>query len=251
MFRGLNSRRHTSSGGVNLSATTSRLCLYHLLYNAAVILEALALALTSIRLPCSADFMDKWTALETGLIEETGFAGFLRYEYEPSPLALRGRREQSIATSLIVQLGTREALIFCTEGMNNYITASSVCALSDSLVVRQKDRLDPQTMIDALNVGTDGITGRYESGFGLALLVKGLGITEEFMEHNGFETELPSLTKRSLADALKAVEPDADHTKYLIGWKKRAGVELKRTEQVKDIPEEDLEHRLKGINRPS
>ncbi|KAK3638093.1 hypothetical protein LTR56_013304 [Elasticomyces elasticus] len=109
-----------------------------------------------------------------------------------------------------------------------------------------------QTMIDALNVGTgvcfptmdafrrDGITGRYRSAFGLALLITDLGITEEFMEHSGFETDLPSLTKRYLADALKEAEPDADHTKCLIGWEKRAGVELKRTEQVKDIPEEGL-----------
>ncbi|KAK5692600.1 hypothetical protein LTR97_010911 [Elasticomyces elasticus] len=105
--------------------------------------------------------------------------------------------------------------------LNNYVMASSICALSDSLAVGQKYGLDPQTMIDALNVGTgvcfptlntfrrDGITGRFESGFGLALLVKDLGITEEFMEHNGLETELPSLTKRYLADALKEVEPDA------------------------------------------
>ncbi|KAK4956436.1 hypothetical protein LTR10_005960 [Elasticomyces elasticus] len=147
--------------------------------------------------------------------------------------------------------------------LNNYVMASSICALSDSLAVGQKYGLDPQTMIDALNVGTgvcfptldtfrrDGITGRFESGFGLALLVKDLGITEEFMEHNGLETELPSLTKRYLADALKEVEPDADHTKCLVGWEKRAGVELKRTEQIKDIPEEDFEHRLKGINRPA
>ncbi|KAK5735033.1 hypothetical protein LTR17_008523 [Elasticomyces elasticus] len=141
--------------------------------------------------------------------------------------------------------------------------ASSICALSDSLVVGQKYGLDLQTMIDALNVGTsvcfptmdtfprDGITGRYKSGFGLALLVKDIGITKEFMEHNGFETELPSLTKRHLTDALKEVEPNADHTKCLIGWEKRAGVESKRIEQVKDIPEKDIVHRLKGINRPA
>ncbi|KAK4898004.1 hypothetical protein LTR27_004389 [Elasticomyces elasticus] len=186
-------------------------------------LEAIALALASVRLPWSTDSMDKWTAFETGLIEETKFAGFFRYEYEPS----------------------------------------SARPLSDSLVVGQKYGLDPQTMIDALNVGTgvcfptmdtfrrDGITGRYNSGFGLALPVKDLGITEEFMQHNGFEIELPSSTKRYLADVLKEVEPDADHTKCLSGWENRAGVELKRIEQVKDIPEEGFEHRLKTINRPA
>ncbi|KAK5118133.1 hypothetical protein LTR62_004180 [Meristemomyces frigidus] len=147
--------------------------------------------------------------------------------------------------------------------LNNYIMASSICALSDSLVTGQKYGLDPQQMIDVLNVGTgvnfptmdtfrrDGVTGRYNSGFGLALLVKDLGISREFMEYNGFETELPDLTRRYLSDALAEVEPDADHTKCLVGWEKRAGVKLKRTDEVRDVPREDFEHRLKGLNRAS
>ena len=145
--------------------------------------------------------------------------------------------------------------------LNNYIMASSICALNDSLVTGQKYGLDPQQMIDVLNVGTgvnfptldtfrrDGITGRYNSGFGLALLVKDLGITEEFMKHNNFQTDLPALTKRYLGDSLKDVEPMADHTKSLVGWEKRAGVEIKRTGKVEDIPQKDFDHRLKGLNR--
>lgn len=147
--------------------------------------------------------------------------------------------------------------------LNNYIMASSICALNDSLIAGQKFGLDPQQMIDVLNVGTgvcfptldtfrrDGLTGRYNSGFGLGLLVKDLGITQEFMVHNGFETELPGLTRRYLGDALREVEPMADHTKSLVGWEKRGGVQLKRTEKVEDIAERDFEHRLKGINRPA
>jgi 3-hydroxyisobutyrate dehydrogenase-like beta-hydroxyacid dehydrogenase len=38
--------------------------------------------------------------------------------------------------------------------LNNYIMASSICALSDPLVTGQKFGLDPQEMIGALNVGT-------------------------------------------------------------------------------------------------
>lgn len=38
--------------------------------------------------------------------------------------------------------------------LNNYIMASSIIALSDSLVTGQKFGLDPQKMIDCLNVGT-------------------------------------------------------------------------------------------------
>lgn len=145
--------------------------------------------------------------------------------------------------------------------LNNYIMASSICALCDSLVTGQKYGLDPQQMIDVLNVGTgvnfptmdtfrrDGVTQRYNSGFGLALLVKDLGITEDFMQHNKFPTDLPGLLKGYLDYALQQVEPMADHTKALVGWEKRSGVQLKKTEKVEDIPEEDFAHRRKGLNR--
>lgn len=147
---------------------------------------------------------------------------------------------------------------------NNYIMASSIHALCDSLVTGQKVfGLDPAQMIDVLNLGTgvcfptldtfrrDGITQRYESGFGLALLVKDLGITEEVMERSGFETGLPGLLRRRLQESLNQVEPSADHTKCLVGWEIQAGVKLKRAEMVKDITKEDFQQRLNGLNRPS
>lgn len=145
--------------------------------------------------------------------------------------------------------------------LNNYIMASSIIALSDSLVTGQKFGLDPQKMIDVLNVGTgvcfptldtfrrDGLTKQYNSGFGLALLVKDLGITQEFMQHNEFDTDLPNLVERYLSDALEHVEPQSDHTKVLVGWERRSGVSLKKTEKAKDIPAKDFEHRLLGLNR--
>ena len=142
--------------------------------------------------------------------------------------------------------------------------ASSICALSDSLIAAQNYGVAPQTLIDVLNVGTgvcfptldtfrrDGLTGRYNSGFGLGLLVKDLGICEEFMQHNGFETELPGLARKYLKEALEATgEPGCDHTKALVGWEKRAGKKLQRTEKVLDIPKEDFEHRFRGLNRSS
>ena len=148
--------------------------------------------------------------------------------------------------------------------LNNYIMASSICALSDSLVTGQKYGLDPQTMIDCLNVGTgvnfptmdtfrrDALTRNFNSGFGLALLVKDLGITEEFMKHNNFQTELPSLLRGYLSHSMEVIgerSKTADHTECIRGWEERSGETLRKTPQVKDIPAEDFEHRLKGLNR--
>lgn len=96
----------------------------------------------------------------------------------------------------------------------------------------------------------DGLTKRYNSGFGLALLVKDLGITQEFMDHSQFETALPEVVRGYLTSALEQVEPHADHTKMLVDWEKRSGVTLHKTAQAQDIPSEDFEHRLAGLNRP-
>ncbi|KAJ9604053.1 hypothetical protein H2200_011576 [Cladophialophora chaetospira] len=150
--------------------------------------------------------------------------------------------------------------------LNNYIMASSICALSDSLVTGQKYGLDPQAMLDVLNVGTgvnfptmdtfrrDGLTRKFNSGFGLALLVKDLGITEDFMKYSGFETNLPGVLRGYLQHSLDVIGKErgktADHTECIRGWEERCGgIELKRTATVKDIPAEDFEHRLKGLNR--
>lgn len=96
----------------------------------------------------------------------------------------------------------------------------------------------------------DGLTKQYNSGFGLALLVKDLGITKEFMEYSQFETALPELIRGYLQSALDQVEPNADHTKLLVGWEKRSGISLQKTEHAQDIPDKDFEHRLRGLNRP-
>lgn len=149
--------------------------------------------------------------------------------------------------------------------LNNYVMASSICALSDSLVTGQKYGLDPQQMIDCLNVGTgvnfptmdtfrrDALTRRFDSGFGLALLVKDLGITEDFMQHSKFETQLPGLLKGYLSHSMNVIGEErnktADHTECIRGWEDRSGVELRKTDKVKDIPQEDFDHRRAGLNR--
>jgi 3-hydroxyisobutyrate dehydrogenase-like beta-hydroxyacid dehydrogenase len=151
--------------------------------------------------------------------------------------------------------------------LNNYIMASSICALSDSLVTGQKFGLDPQKMIDVLNVGTgvnfptmdtfrrDALTRNFNSGFGLALLVKDLGITQDFMEHSRFETRLPGLLREYLSHSMDVIGPEranvADHTECIRGWEERTGggLTIKKTENVRDIPAEDFKHRRSGLNR--
>jgi hypothetical protein len=67
-----------------------------------------------------------------------------------------------------------------------------------------------------------GLTRRYQSGYQLALLIKDMKTTKDVISSTGFETGLPELA--SLKD-------DADHTECLKGWEKRAGMELRKSEQ--------------------
>ena len=122
--------------------------------------------------------------------------------------------------------------------LNNYTSAASIVALADSLMVGHKLGLDPARMLDVLNVSTgrnfssayafrdEGLPRRYDSDYTIALLVKDLGIAANLIESVGFESELPALLRRYIAEALDELGTTADHTEVLRHWEQRAGVEL-------------------------
>jgi 3-hydroxyisobutyrate dehydrogenase-like beta-hydroxyacid dehydrogenase len=122
--------------------------------------------------------------------------------------------------------------------LNNYVSVGSIIALNDALVTGQKLGLDPQTMIDVMNLGT-GVNfstmhsqknlKSNDTGYQLELLVKDVKIAKDVIEKSGFHTELPALAEKYLENSLKVVEKGADHTESLKSWEQRAGVEIKRT----------------------
>ncbi|KAF2650839.1 2-hydroxy-3-oxopropionate reductase [Lophiostoma macrostomum CBS 122681] len=126
--------------------------------------------------------------------------------------------------------------------LNNYVSVGSIIALCDALVTGQKLGLDPQTMIDVMNVGT-GVNfstkysmsnlKSYDSGYQLELLVKDVRIAKDVMEKSGFQSELPGLALKYLEDSLKLVEKGACHSECLTSWEQRAGVEIQKTDRDK------------------
>ncbi|KAF2178597.1 2-hydroxy-3-oxopropionate reductase [Zopfia rhizophila CBS 207.26] len=127
--------------------------------------------------------------------------------------------------------------------LNNYVSVGSIIALCDALVTGQKLGLDPQTMIDVMNVGT-GINfstansmrnlKSYDSGYQLELLVKDVKIAKEVMEKSGFRSDLPRLALEYLEDSMQLTEKGACHSECIKGWEKRAGVEIKKTIRADD-----------------
>ncbi|KAF2453701.1 2-hydroxy-3-oxopropionate reductase [Lineolata rhizophorae] len=142
-------------------------------------------------------------------------------------------------TFVMGRLGAGHAM----KTLNNYVSVGSIIALCDALVAGQKFGLDPNVMLDVLNVGTgknfstaysmkeEGLTRRFQTGYQLSLLVKDVKIAKEVIESTGFKTGFPDLALHDLSDGLKLVQDGACHTECLKSWESRAGVTLKRRER--------------------
>jgi 3-hydroxyisobutyrate dehydrogenase-like beta-hydroxyacid dehydrogenase len=128
--------------------------------------------------------------------------------------------------------------------LNNYTSVGSIIALCDSLVTGKKLGLDPQTMIDVMNVGT-GVNfstlnsmkslKSFDSGYQLELLVKDVRIAKEVIENSGFQTELPGLALKYLEEGLQMVDEGACHSECIRSWEKRAAVEIPKTQRRKSF----------------
>lgn len=146
--------------------------------------------------------------------------------------------------------------------LNNYVSVGSIIALCDALVKRtvlsseprfpqitllhcsgqvtgQKLGLDPQTMIDVMNVGT-GVNfstaysmknlKSFDTGYQLELLVKDVKIAQEVIESSGFRSALPELALKYLEESLALVDKGACHSECIKSWEARAGVEIEKTD---------------------
>ncbi|KAJ0312570.1 hypothetical protein Brms1b_007933 [Colletotrichum noveboracense] len=134
---------------------------------------------------------------------------------------------------------------------NNYVTAASIAALNDAFIVGRKMGLDPAQITDVLNVGTgrnygtahsiraEGLTTTYASGYGLALLVKDLGINLELCGKMGIDTQLAKHMHGLFKEALEEpnVEQSADYTECLKLWERKAGFELPTAVGLKECDE--------------
>ncbi|KAF2737879.1 2-hydroxy-3-oxopropionate reductase [Polyplosphaeria fusca] len=128
--------------------------------------------------------------------------------------------------------------------LNNYTSVGSIIALCDALVTGKKLGLDPQTMVDVMNVGT-GVNfstlysmknlKSFDSGYQLELLIKDVKIAKEVIESSGFRTDLPNMALNYLEESMKFVEPGACHSECIKSWEDRAGVKILKTERRKSI----------------
>lgn len=110
------------------------------------------------------------------------------------------------------------------KALNNYVSAAGLVAVCEALIAARAFGIDPQVVNQVFNVSTGRnnttehkvepymLSGRYDSGFALALMRKDVGTAVDFID----ELAVPSTLAHTCLEVARAAEqalgPQADHT---------------------------------------
>ena len=115
------------------------------------------------------------------------------------------------------------------KALNNLLSATHMLATSEAMRIGEAFGLDPQTMLTALSSssGRSGstevkwpryvLTGSYDSGFGLRLMLKDMQIAVELAGEAGRSAALGEAAARLWGEAAQSMPADADHTE-IVRW---------------------------------
>lgn len=118
------------------------------------------------------------------------------------------------------EIGAGQAM----KALNNLVSAGGFLIGIEALLIGQKLGLEPGLMVDVLNASTGMnnstqkkfrqfvLSRRFDSGFGLELMVKDLSIAIEVGKEAGVPTPLSALTRELWASAVGLLGPGEDHT---------------------------------------
>ena len=110
------------------------------------------------------------------------------------------------------------------KALNNMLSAAHLLASCEALAIGRRFGLDPQVMLDAINTSSGAsvsttvklptyvLTESFDSGFGLGLMVKDVGIAVGLGEELEVPAALAQETLRLWREAAAALPADADHT---------------------------------------
>ena len=143
---------------------------------------------------------------------------------------------EAIGSSLLRTggVGTAHAM----KALNNLASAGSFLIGVEALLIGQRFGLDPGLMVDVLNASTGMsnssqkkfrqfvLSRRFDSGFGLDLMVKDLGIALGVARDTGTAAPFAALCRELSAAAAAMLGPGADHTELAKLSERLAGSEL-------------------------
>ena len=131
-------------------------------------------------------------------------------------------------------VGTGQAM----KALNNLVSAGGFLVGIEALLIGQRAGLEPDRMIEVLNAssGTNNSTQRkfgpfvlsraFDSGFGLDLMVKDLGIAVQMAREDGVAAPFSALCAELWASAGGLLGPGRDHTEMARFSEAIAGAEL-------------------------
>lgn len=118
------------------------------------------------------------------------------------------------------------------KALNNLMSATHLLISSEALLAGEQFGLDPVIMLDVVNdsSGRSGsteakwpkfvLTGTFDSGFGLRLMLKDMRISVELARESGLPTGLGEAAVELWATAAEELPEDADHTE-IVKWLQR------------------------------
>ena len=119
------------------------------------------------------------------------------------------------------------------KALNNFVAGTGFIAVSEAVLVGKRFGLDPNVMIDVMNVSTGKnfntenvakqhvISGAFASGFALGLLAKDVKIAADLASAIDVDSPLTRLSSALLGEARDRVGGEKDHTLAYTYWEKR------------------------------
>ena len=118
--------------------------------------------------------------------------------------------------------------------LNNFLAGTSFAAAAEAVAVGRKFGLDPQVMVDIINVSTGKsfasenlikqhvLSGAFGTGFALGLLAKDVRIASDLADQIGVGAPVGRLVRDLWADARDNLGGEQDHTRAATHWEKRS-----------------------------
>jgi 3-hydroxyisobutyrate dehydrogenase len=128
------------------------------------------------------------------------------------------------------------------KALNNLLSASNLAAAAEVLTVARAFGIEPDVMVDVLNASTGRsqatevkypkhvLTGAYDSGFAMDLMIKDLGIAQSLARAQGLRTPVTDAATATAERARAALaRDDLDHTEVARYYESVNGVSLRAT----------------------
>jgi 3-hydroxyisobutyrate dehydrogenase len=119
------------------------------------------------------------------------------------------------------------------KALNNFLAGTSFAAVSEAVRVGRTFGLDPEVMIDVINVSTGRsfptdlvmkqhvLSGTFATGFALGLLAKDVKIAADLADQVGAKAPIGQLIRDLWAEARDAIGPEQDHSRAAAHWDRK------------------------------